>query len=98
VSRALHVRLDPDAEAALAVLRAEGMNDSQAVRSALSEARARRRRRSTLRDEARRLAADPADRAELAALREEFDGLAPHSFAYSRLIAAAAATAVESPA
>jgi hypothetical protein len=77
VSRALHVRLDPDAEAALAVLRAEGMNDSQAVRSALSEARARRRRRSNLRDEAQRLAADPADRAELAALREEFDGLAP---------------------
>jgi hypothetical protein len=77
VSRALHVRLDADAEAALAVLRAEGMNDSQAVRSALTEARARRRRRSNLREEARRLAADPADRAEIAALREEFDELTP---------------------
>jgi hypothetical protein len=77
VSRALHVRLDPDAEAALAVLRAEGMNDSQAVRSALTEASARRRRRSSLREEARRLAADPDDRAEMAALREELDELSP---------------------
>ncbi len=77
MSRALHVRLDPDSEAALAVLRAEGMSDSQAVRSALTEARARRRRRIALREEARRLAADPTDRAELAALREELDELAP---------------------
>jgi hypothetical protein len=77
MSRALHVRLDADAEAALAVLRAEGMNDSQAVRSALTEARARRRRRSTLREEARRLAAEPADRAELAALHDELDELSP---------------------
>jgi hypothetical protein len=77
VSRALHVRLDADSEAALAVLRAEGMSDSQAVRSALTEARARRRRRAALREEARRLAAHPADRAELAALREELDELTP---------------------
>jgi hypothetical protein len=77
VSRALHVRLDPDAEAALAVLRAEGMNDSQAVRSALTEAGTRRRRRSSLREEARRLAADPDDRAEMAALREELNELSP---------------------
>jgi hypothetical protein len=77
VARALHVRLDVDSEAALAVLRAEGMNDSQAVRSALIEARARRRRRSDLREEARRLAGDPADRAELRALRDEFDELTP---------------------
>lgn len=77
VSRALHVRLDADSEAALAVLRAEGMSDSQAVRSALTEARARRRQRVALREEARRLAADPVDRAELAALREELDELTP---------------------
>jgi hypothetical protein len=77
MSRALHVRLDDDAEAALAVLRAEGMSDSQAVRDALKEAGARRRRRSALREEARRLAADPNDRAELTALRDELDGLAP---------------------
>jgi hypothetical protein len=77
MARALHVRLDADAEAALAVLRAEGMNDSQAVRSALTEARARRRQRSALREEARRLAGDPRDRAELARSREELDELAP---------------------
>lgn len=77
MARALHIRLDDEAEAALAVLRAEGMNDSQAVRSALTEARARRRRRSSLREEAVRLAADPADRAELAILRDELDQLTP---------------------
>jgi hypothetical protein len=77
MARALHVRLDADSEAALAVLRAEGMNDSQAVRSALTEARARRRRGLALREEARRLAADPRDRAEVAALREELDELSP---------------------
>jgi shikimate kinase len=77
MSRALHVRLDAEAEAALAVLRAEGLTDSQAVRSALIEAHARRRRRSALREEARRLSADAADRAELAALRQELDPLAP---------------------
>jgi hypothetical protein len=77
VSRALHVRLDPDSEAALAVLRAEGMNDSQAVRRALSEARALRQRRASLREEAHRLAADPSDRAALVELRTELDGLMP---------------------
>ncbi len=77
MARALHVRLDEDSEAALTVLRAEGMNDSQAVRRALSEARLQRRRRSSLREEARRLAGDVADRAELARLREELDGVSP---------------------
>ncbi len=77
MSRALHVRLDADSEAALAVLRAEGMSDSQAVRSALTEARARRRRAVALREEARRLAGDPQDLAEMAALRDELDELAP---------------------
>lgn len=59
------------------MLRAEGMSDSQAVRSALTEARTRRRRRLALREEARRLAADPQDRAELVALRDELDKLSP---------------------
>jgi hypothetical protein len=77
VTRSLHVRLDVDSEAALAVLRAEGMSDSQAVRSALAEAGARRRQRLALRAEARRLAGDPRDRAELAALSEGLDELSP---------------------
>lgn len=75
MSRALHVRLDADSEAALAVLRAEGMTDSQAVRQSLAEARARRLRRGALREEAARLAADMADRAELTVLAGELDGL-----------------------
>jgi hypothetical protein len=77
MARALHVRLDADSEAALTVLRSEGMNDSQAVRRALTEARAHRRRGAALREEARRLAADPADRAELKALRTAFDEFMP---------------------
>jgi hypothetical protein len=77
VARALHVRLDGDSEAALAVLRAEGMNDSQAVRRALTEARTRRRQRMALRQEAHKLANDPTDRAELEALRIELDELMP---------------------
>jgi hypothetical protein len=77
MARALHVRLDDDSEAALTVLRAEGMTDSQAVRRALSEARAQRRRHSFLREEASRLVSDPVDRAELARLRDELDELSP---------------------
>jgi hypothetical protein len=77
MARALHVRLDAESESALGVLRAEGMNDSQAVRLALVEARGNRRRRAALREEARQLAADAADRAELAAVAAELDALAP---------------------
>ena len=77
MARALHVRLDADAEAALAILRAEGMNDSQAVRSALAEARARRRRGVALREEARALAADADDRAVLAAIAVELEEITP---------------------
>lgn len=76
MARTLHIRLDADSEAALAVLRSEGLNDSQAVRRALSEARVHRRR-AALREEALRLTTDESNRAELAALREELDGLAP---------------------
>ena len=75
--RALHVRLDGESEAALAVLRAEGMSDSQAVRRALTEARAQRRRRIALRKEARKLAGNLEDRVELEALRTELDELMP---------------------
>jgi hypothetical protein len=53
------------------------MTDSQAVRSALTEARSRRRQRLALREEARRLAADPEDRVELKTLEEELGELAP---------------------
>ncbi len=77
MSRSLHVRLDAAAEAALNVVRADGLNDSDAVRTALREAAARRRASSALQEEAARLAADPADRAEMQAVREEMADLAP---------------------
>ena len=77
MARALHVRLDTDSEAALGTLRAEGLTDSQAVRLALVEARGRRRQRVTLREEAVRLAADAADRHELATIAADLDVLTP---------------------
>ena len=73
MARALHVRLDIDSEAALGTLRAEGLNDSQAVRLALVEARARRRQRVALREEAARLAGDPVNRREIAAIAVDLD-------------------------
>src|SRR4051812_23142897 len=77
VARSLHVRLDEESAAALQLLRAAGMNDSQAVRTALNEAAARRRTSSALREEARRLAADPDDREEMRLIGEQLDRLAP---------------------
>jgi len=77
VARSLHVRLDQASAAALDVVRAEGMNDSQAVRAALREAAARRRTRTALREEVRRLAEDAADREEMRVIREQMAELAP---------------------
>jgi hypothetical protein len=77
VARSLHVRLDDASAAALDVVRAEGLNDSQAVRTALHEAAARRRNRMALREEVRRLADDAADRDEMRAIREQMAELAP---------------------
>jgi hypothetical protein len=53
------------------------MTDSEAVRTALREAAARRRVRSALREEVRRLAADDADREEMRIVREQLAELAP---------------------
>jgi Arc/MetJ-type ribon-helix-helix transcriptional regulator len=77
VARSIHVRLDDATIAALDVVRAEGLSDSEAVRTSLREAAARRRVRSALRDEVRRLAADEADRAEMQSVREQMAELAP---------------------
>jgi antitoxin component of RelBE/YafQ-DinJ toxin-antitoxin module len=77
VSRSLHVRLDDASVAALDVVRAGGLTDSEAVRTALREAAARRRVRSAIRDEVRRLAADEGDREEMRAVREQMAELAP---------------------
>ena len=75
--RSLHVRLDDTSTAALEVVRAGEMTDSEAVRTALREAAARRRARWALREEVRRLAADEGDREEMRIVREQLAELAP---------------------
>ncbi len=77
MARSLHVRLDDGSEAALELIRAEGLTDSEAVRTALREAAARRRLRSAIREEVRRLAADERDREEMRIIREQLAELAP---------------------
>lgn len=77
MARSLHVRLDDASAAALDVVRAEGLNDSQAVRTALREAAAHRRGRATLREEVRQLAEDAADREEMRLIRQQMTELRP---------------------
>jgi antitoxin component of RelBE/YafQ-DinJ toxin-antitoxin module len=77
VARSLHVRLDEASAAALRIVRGEGLTDSEAVRTALREAAATRRLRSSLAAEVAALAADEADREEMRVVREEMDELAP---------------------
>ena len=78
MGRSLHVRLDDESALALDIVRnASGMTDSEAVRSALQEAAARRRQRSALREEVARLTADEADREEMRIVREQMAELAP---------------------
>jgi hypothetical protein len=59
------------------MVRADGLTDSEAVRAALQEAAARRRMRSAVREEARRLSADESDREEMRIIREQLAELAP---------------------
>lgn len=77
MARSLHVRLDETSAAALDVVRGGGMTDSEAVRTALREAAARRRVRSIVREEARRVGADESDRQEMRIIREQLGELAP---------------------
>jgi hypothetical protein len=77
VARSLHVRLDDASAAALEIIRSSGLTDSEAVRTALREAAARRRTRSAVLDEVRRLAADEHDRQEMQIIRAQLAELAP---------------------
>ena len=77
--RSVHVRLDDASVAALEVVRSGEMTDSDAVRTALHEAAARRRVRSALREEVRSLSADSDDREEMRLVREQLAELAPRS-------------------
>lgn len=77
MARSIHVRLDDAAEDALNAVRiSSGGTDSEAVREALLEVARRRRSESALEEEVRRVANDPADRAEMRRIREEMDELA----------------------
>jgi Arc/MetJ-type ribon-helix-helix transcriptional regulator len=71
------VRLDDASAAALDVVRAGEMTDSEAVRTALREAANRRRTRSAISAEVRRLAADQTDREEMRLIHEQMAELAP---------------------
>ena len=78
MTRSIHVRLDEPALAALDIMRAESVTDSEAVRTALREAAARRRTRSSIREEVRALATDKLDREEMRVIRGQMAGLAPN--------------------
>ncbi len=77
MARSLHVRLDDSSAAALDIISNDGLSDSEAVRTALREAAARRRLRSSIAAEVETLVADDADRAEMRAIREQLAELAP---------------------
>lgn len=75
-SRTVRARLDEPSERALGVLTRAGLNQSEAVRTALVEAARARSRRAALLDEVAKLAADPADAAERAAVMADMDAIA----------------------
>jgi hypothetical protein len=77
VTRSIHVRLDDASAAALEIVRATEMTESEAVRTALREAAARRRVRSTIAYEVAALAGDQDDREEMRTIREQMTELAP---------------------
>jgi hypothetical protein len=68
----LSVRLDAEALRALEVVAAGGLTQSQAIRTALLEAA---RRRQDLEAEAKRLAADEADREEVHRISSSLDDI-----------------------
>lgn len=76
MTRTVQTRLDEHAQDDLALLRGEVANDSEAIRLALRESAERRRRRSSVREEALRAAADPDDLAEALRVREDMDAVA----------------------
>lgn len=72
--KAISVRLDAEAQDALARLTARGLTQSEAIRQALIDA-ARAAWYAQARADAKRIADDPGDRAEIAAIQEFFGEL-----------------------
>ncbi len=78
MARSVHVRLDDDAALALSIVRSsQGYTDSEAVRVALREAAARRRKSAAIRAEVAALVADPDYQRETAEIQELMEELAP---------------------
>jgi hypothetical protein len=77
MARSIHVRLDDESVAALEIVRATEMSDSEAVRTALGEAATRWGLRSTIAREVAEPAADTEDRAEMERIEEQMAELAP---------------------
>ncbi|MEX2587656.1 MAG: hypothetical protein WD602_06635 [Actinomycetota bacterium] len=75
MARTISVRLDEDAQRALAELEATGMSRSEAVREGLEAAAQRLRDRRRLTAEATALTQDEADRTEIAAVNEMMEEL-----------------------
>jgi hypothetical protein len=76
-SRTVRARLDDVSRDALELLLREGLNESEAVRTALVEAADRRRGRAYLAEEVARLAADPKDTALRLASVDELESTSP---------------------
>jgi plasmid stabilization system protein ParE len=74
-SRTVRARLDAESELALRILMAQGRTESEAVRTALVEAAAARRRRSALRAEVESLANSPEDARARAGLMADMDSV-----------------------
>ena len=72
-SRTVRARLDDESAAALRFLVSGGMTESQAVRIALTEARAARLTDEALRAQCERLMADPAEVARMRRLADELE-------------------------
>ena len=72
--KAISVRLNAEAQRALEWIMGHGYSQSEAIREALIRA-ARVREREQVAADARRIAADPVDRAEIAAIQEFFGEL-----------------------
>ena len=68
MARAISVRLDQEAQHALRQLEAQGLTQSEAIRSSLVHEAARIRDRQALAAEVAALEADEADRAEMRAV------------------------------
>ena len=67
---AISVRLDDEAQRALAQLEASGLSRSEAIRTALVRSAQQMRRREALRQEMAELEADEGDRREMLAVAE----------------------------